>query len=219
MDGWIRLNCDACGHPAEVQENTAIYKCGSCGNVYERVRQANGECVQVAYKDAMTRMLSATEFVKAKAFIDSLPGFIREDEAELEAAQADLAAAQSELEVARARADQAAQRQLGFALAFGIGAVVLFAIAVFSPSPQSRLLWMAICLLAIAGAAWNFMRWRKMRSTPTAEVEAATTRVAEATAHCAALQEEIEEARLDLALRQAQVKHNIREELGRSRRS
>jgi hypothetical protein len=219
MEGWIRLNCDACGHPAEVQANTAIYKCGSCGNVYERVRQANGECVQIAYKDAMTRMLSATEFVKAKAFIDSLPGFIREDEAELEAAQVELAAAQSELDAARADAEKASKRQLGFTIALGIAALALFAIAVFSPSPQSWLLWMAFCILATLGAALSFRRWRKMRATPTPEVAAAETRVAQATDRCAALREEIEGARLDLALRQAQVKHNIREELGRSRRS
>lgn len=219
MEGWVRQTCDACGRPAEVQENAAIYKCAYCGNVYERIRQASGEYIQVALGDAMTRLLSATEFVKAKALVDSLPRFISEAETELTQAQADLVQAQNEETAERARVDKAMNSRRDNMLWFGGGAVVALILAAQTRSPDSPLLWIVACIVAAAGAWWNYNSWQQMRSAPNLGVRAAVGRVKTATTRCAEVQEEVEQARLHLKLRESQVKTNIRQEFARPRKT
>lgn len=218
MEGWVKVNCNGCGRPADVNENAAIYKCPFCGSVYERIRQANGRDVLVDLEDAMIRLLSATELLEAEALVHSLPRFISEAEIELAQAQGALDAARSDEAIARARAAQALRSRRDYVLGFGGGAVLALIFAVQAGAQANPLLWLAISAGAILGAWYHYNKWQQMRSQPDVQVQATALRVAEESTHCAEIQDELDQARLHLELRQSQVKNQIRKRFVRPRK-
>ncbi len=219
MQGWVKQVCDGCGRPAEIEETTVIYKCAWCGSVYERVQTAPGVYQMYALKDAMVRHLSATEFVEAKAFVDSLPGYCREVQAEINQAQAELEAAQREAAAERAKSKQDANNLGGYAVISAFGAIVALGVAINVEAMSSALMWLAACIAAILVAWYNFSKWQEARSRPSAQGRAAERRAAEATKHLVAKQAELEQARLELTLRKAQIRHRIQQDLGKTRKT